>query len=73
MLPIVNLGDSVGDTSAPTASGEIRNQIAASVLVPSIDPATKSDKKKGGCEVIFYCQLEFAGTLITYPMQTKHM
>ena len=30
-------------------------------------------KKKGGCELVFYCSLEFSGTLITHKMQIQNM
>ena len=30
-------------------------------------------KPKSGCEVIFYSEFEFSGTMITYPMQIKYM
>ena len=33
----------------------------------------KGEKKKGGCEVVFFCQLEFSGQLVTFPMQVRHM
>jgi len=49
--------------------------INQTVLQPSDN--AKMEKKKarmptsGGTEVVFYCQLEFAGTLITHQMQSK--